>query len=289
MKKFAYAWILMVLLLTGCRQEESVYVAEEELVTLNYRISPQNDGQARSVSEQTLVVNKLRCEIYEVTVNDNDTLYTLIRTDIIDKNVDISQSYFTYSVSLFKNVEYRIVFWAYYQSPENKVYYEWDESLGLRAITVNSSFREESAGVYEDAFTAVVKKEKNKLIESLVNVKLTRPMGLVSVSTTKERWDKFLEKNKVPSTSKLVLTGFYDKYDALLRQWSSTGSEKIEYHSVASSSDYVLANELVFANGNSRCDIYIYDDSLSPLQIYTCTLWAFPIETNKRTNVKPEE
>lgn len=290
MKKNLYYIICIVtsLFLSGCQQDSCLPDKDGEVVTLNYILSP-DDVHSRNGVVGELVVNKLRCEIYEVDVVDNDTLYKRIRTDIRDKNTDVSQSYFTYSVSLFKDVEYRIVFWAYYQSPDHKVYYELDSDEGLRGVTVNAAFREESAGIYEDAFTAVAAKKKGQLIKSLVNVELSRPMGLVDVNTTKERWEQSVEKGRVPSTSILVLTGFSDKYDALTKKWSHSGSDKVEYYSVVSASNYSLVNELVFANGNSRCDIYVYDNSLPPLQIYTCTLWSFPIDTNKRTHVRPEE
>ena len=272
MKKLTYAIALSSLLLAGCSQDEGIVENKGELVTLNYNVSLGNGVQSRATGD--LAVNKLLCAVFEDGVE--------LKREVIE----VTNGTATYQPALFKNIEYKIVFWAYYEN-NGKSCYDIDE---LKNITINENY---DNGVFaedakKDAFTAVeTVKVTGNAVES--SVTLTRPFAQINVNTTETDWVNAGKLGSTPTSSKITLTGTgcATIYDAFNETWSGS-AQNYTFHSVPSVDGYCLVSEYVFANGTGTCTIEVYSgDPNQPKMIYKKEIPSFPIEANKRTNVTP--
>ena len=270
MKKLTYAIALSSLLLAGCSQDEGIMESKGELVTLNYNVSLGNDVQSRAAGD--LAVNKLLCAVFENGVE--------LKREVIE----VTNGTATYKPALFKNIEYKIVFWAYYKNQNDSCY----NTADLKNITINDNY---DNGVFaddakKDAFTAIeTVTVTGNAVESTVT--LTRPFAQINVNTTEIDWNNAEELGSTPTSSKITLTGCATTYDAFNKTWSGS-AQNYTFYSVPSVDGYCLASEYVFANGTGTCTIEVYDNATPAKMIYSKEISSFPIEANKRTNVTSE-
>lgn len=307
MKKLTYAIALSTLLLAGCSQEDGIMESKGELVTLNYNINLNDGVQSRAGNEQ-VVVNKLYCAIYEVEnkkIDGNEkTYYNYVRTDKVDANFNNTV---TYTPALFKNLEYKIIFWAQYEETGKDPYYNLSDNAGnntLLAITVNNNA--DVTNVYnsfpqKDAFTAISGKAKGSITASNGgSVTLTRPFSQVNVYTLEDDWTQAVALNRIP-TSSTIMINCQTTYNAMTQEWegnaidleiTSTPSydQKFTYTNGTddTSDDWnccTLFSEYVFAScgDNVNCYLKIFDNVSTP--ICEEEIPNFPLLINKRTNV----
>lgn len=269
------ALALGAMILTGCSQDDELNNAEQALVT--YNVSVGTDAQTRAGGEPALAVNKMICAVFENG--------TELRRDIVD--VD-AQGKATYTPALFKNIDYKIVFWAYYTDGTDVCY----DMTNLNAIKVNENF---DKGVFEtdankDAYTAVEEINLSTTTVSEKSVTLGRPFAQVNVLTTTADWDNAVELKSTPTSTTLTLSGYSDVYNALTGTWSGDASslslnaapDTVTY-SIGTAQYYFLASEYVFGNGNATCNIVVKDNNSK--EIYTKQVNDMPLNVNTRTNM----
>ena len=269
MRKLTYAIASIAFLLAGCSQEESIMENKGELVTLNYNISLKDGVQSRADGETTVEVNKLLCAIFENG------------TELKREFVNVTNGTAEYKPALFKNIEYHIVFWAYYDNNGISCY----DVTDLKNIKINTNYDKDvfANDAKKDAFTAVdvVKVIANPIQES---VNLTRPFAQINVYTTETDWNNAVALNGTPIYSKITVSGYANQYNALNKEWSGTSGEDYTFTSTVSKDDnYSLASEYIFANGTAACTIQVFAEG--DKEIFTKEITNFPIDANKRTNV----
>jgi len=269
MRKLTYAIASIAFLLAGCSQEESIMENKGEQVTLNYNISLKDGVQSRAGSETTVEVNKLLCAIFENG------------TELKREVVDVTNGTAEYKPTLFKNIEYHIVFWAYYESDGTSCY----DVSNLKNIKINTNYDKDvfANDAKKDAFTAVdVVKVTANPIQASVN--LTRPFAQINVYTTETDWNNAVALGGEPKYSKITVSGYANQYNALSEKWSGTSEEDYTFTSTVSKDDnYSLASEYIFANGTAACTIQVFAEG--DKEIFTKEITNFPIDANKRTNV----
>jgi len=274
MRKLTYAIASIAFLLAGCSQEESIMENKGELVTLNYNINLNDGVQSRAGGETTgYGVNNLLCLVFEKGGT------TALKREV----VEVTSGTIQYTPVLFKNIEYRIVFWAYHKNGSDSCYTITDQA----SVTTNENYDKNhfANDLYKNAFTAV---DDVKIVNdaSPTSVTLTRPFGQINVYTTKSDWDNAKALGSTPTTSTLTLTGYQTTYDAFNQKWID-GETSLTLTSTPSETNYCLASEYVFANGNKKCGVEVKDQNSK--SIYSYTIESLPIGKNQRTNIKPEE
>lgn len=292
MRKLTYALALSTFLLAGCSQDEGIMENKGELVTLNYNVSLGSGVQSRA-DESDLAVNKLLCAVYEVSTDGTS------KEEVKRDFVSITNGSATYSPQLFSNVNYKIVFWAYYEDADAT-----DESKktcfnleNMEAITIISdnydkgSFEENK---YKDAYTGTheISLTVNKQTPSIT---LTRPFGMVKVLTSKEDFDAAKALGSTPATGSLNIGSCSKTFDAYKQNWIDDSEGIVQLETTVSTTTvtynekecYVLANEYVFANGTVTTTNVQVKDSNSKT-IYNSTIPNMPLGVNMRTNLYNE-
>ena len=278
MKKLTYAIALSTLLLAGCSQEDGIMESKGELVTLNYNISLTDGVQSRAGEGVDHGVNKLLCMVFE-----KDSTEVLKRQVVDFDNEGKAQ----YTPVLFKNIKYRIVFWAYHKNGNDSCYNVTNKAI----VTTNEKYDMEcfANDLHKNAYSAY---DDVQIIDNAMSIKviLTRPFGQINVYTTEQDWKNALGLQSIPSSSSLTLSGFSTQFNALNQEWVDEGCEAFELNSTVSyENNYCLASEYVFANGNGNCQIKVKDQNPNPKEIYNYTVSNFPIGKNQRTNIKPAD
>lgn len=290
MRKLTYALALSTFLLAGCSQDEGIMENKGELVTLNYNVSLGNGVQSRASDE--LAVNKLLCAVYEVTTDGTS------KTEVKRDFVSITNGSATYSPKLFSNVNYKIVFWAYYEvetaTEESKK--TCFDLTNMEAITINDNYDKDVfvENKYKDAYTGAhpISLTETKQTPSIT---LTRPFGMVKVLTSKTDFEAATELGSTPATGSLNIGSCSKKFDAYNQNWTDDNKGNVLLETTVSNSTvtyqekecYVLANEYVFANGTvTTTNVQVKDNSGKT--IYNSTISNMPLGVNMRTNLYNE-
>ncbi len=282
MKKFYYILFLLLPLLAmvGCT-DESLYDEDPEsaTATLSYQISIDDDLDSRAIGDGAKV-NELKVGIFQDGVHiDTQTI-----TDKVNGK-------FPVELTLLKDLEYTIVFWA--QAKDNGIYTLNEETF---QVSIDYDKYNDISLVGTEAFEAfyatdVVKLGNNKTLTK--GVDLTRPFAQLNIAAKEE--EVF---NKVKSTSLTIenvytdinlLTGLpvgeaakktlsfeYSDEDASQKQKIEIGEE--DYYYVASA--YLLAPEKVKLTGS------LYDGNDDVVKSFD-----FPevtLKPNHRTNIYGE-
>lgn len=274
MKKLTYAIALSTLLLAGCSQEDGIMESKGELVTLNYNISLTDGVQSRAGVDHG--VNMLLCMVFEKGGTEE------LKRQVVEFNNDGKAQY---TPVLFKNIEYRIVFWAYHKNGNDSCYNVTNNAI----VTTNEKYDKEyfANDLYKNAYSAY---DDVQIIDNATptTVTLTRPFGQINVYTTQQDWMNAIGLQSIPSSSSLTLSNFSTKFNAFNQEWVNEACEAFELNSTVSyDNNYCLASEYVFAKGNGNCQIKVKDGNYK--EIYNYTVINFPIEKNQRTNIKPAE
>lgn len=273
MKKLTYAIALSTLLLAGCSQEDGIMESKGELVTLNYNISLTDGVQSRAGEGVDHGVNKLLCMVFEKDGTEE------LKRQVVEFDNDGKARY---TPVLFKNIEYRIVFWAYHKNGNDSCYNVTTSAI----VTTNEKYDKEyfENDLYKNAYSAY---DDVQIIDNAMptTVTLTRPFGQINVYTTEQDWMNALGLQSIPSSSSLTLSGFSTQFNAFNQEWVDEECEAFELNSTVSDNNYCLACEYVFAKGNGNCLIKVKDGNNK--EIYNYTVVNFPIEKNQRTNIKP--
>lgn len=306
MKKLTYVIALCAFLLAGCSQDEAIVENKGELVTLNYKVSLGKDIQSRNTtgddassegnsSEGTttegttpsLAVNKLLCVVYE-SGKDAEVFREIVD---VDNNGNAK-----FEPQLFTTIDYRIVFWAYYDSAEDGA--DFFDLTNFPQIKVSENYYTTSSEpVYKDAFTFA---EDVNLSEGKGGnaVTLTRPFTQVTLLTSVEDYVTVSNEDDdhlyTPEKCKLEITSCLSVYDAKTGTWRS--GDDISVTSAISTEEtktidgvdyYYLANEYIFAgNGNVKCTITVL--SADDTTIYSNSVENVPLSANKSTNMYNE-
>lgn len=171
MKKFAYAWILMVLLLAGCRQEESVYVAEEdETITVNYEVEIGDGTDSRVIGDGSRV-DQLVVGIFR----DGSLVTTLTFADDADGTKD--GKFQNIAIPMMRTETYDLAFWA--QKNGNGIY---DINEDNFQVNINYAAYNEKLQEVEnyDAFSGK-KLGVSAANPGAKNITLTRPFAQLNV------------------------------------------------------------------------------------------------------------
>ena len=304
MRKLTYAIALSTLLLAGCSQDEGIMESKGELVTLNYKVSLGKDVQSRNTtgegtssegtssegttSEGTategttpaLAVNKLLCVVYE---GDKEVLRQIVAVDAEGKA--------TFEPKLFTTIDYRIVFWAYYDSAEDGA--DFFDLTNFPQIKVsNDYYTTEMANVYKDAFTATIPVNLSKN-EGITDPTLTRPFAQVTLLTSVEDYENTTLSNDhllTPSTCTLTISNCNSVYDAKSGNWDTSSTISVtsnvsttETKTIGEVGYYYLANEYIFAGGqNVTCGIEVKSNDTT---IYSNSVDNVPLTGNLSTNM----
>lgn len=278
MKKITYAIALSTLMLAGCSQDEGMMENKGELVTLNYNVSLGNSVQSRAGED--LAVNKLLCVIFEKETG----------TEVKREVVEVTNGTATYTPKLFTNIDYKIVFWAYYAIDENSCF----DLSDVKEIKINDKFDKDEfvENKCKDAYTAAheIKLSKENQTPSIT---LTRPFGMVNVYTSKADYDAAVAIGSTPTSGTITIGNYSKTYNAYEQKWSTTSDEEITLETNVSTTPvqfdgteyYSLACEYVFANGTATTNLQIKDNSTDPKVIYKSSIDNMPIGENARTNL----
>lgn len=303
MRKLTYAIALSTLLLAGCSQDEGIMESKGELVTLNYKVSLGKDVQSRNTTGEgtssegtssegttsegtttegttpTLVVNKLLCVVYE---GDKEVLRQIVAVDAEGKA--------TFEPQLFTTIDYRIVFWAYYDSAEDGA--DFFDLTNFPKIEVSYDYyTTTSKPVYKDAFTFAedVNLSKGKGGNA---VTLTRPFTQVTLLTSVADYNNADAATHLSAPNKcvLIISSCLSVYDAKTGQWEA-GDDISVTSAVATDATktidgveyYYLANEYIFAGGqNVTCGIEVKSNDTT---IYSNSVDNVPLTGNLSTNM----
>ena len=285
MRKLTYVIAMMALLLTGCSQDESVMENKGELVTLNYNVSLGSGVQSRNGTASDLAINKLLCVVFE---NGEE-----VKRDI----VSVENGTANYSPKLFSNIEYKIVFWAYYDStPNDADINSCFDMADVSAIKTNTNYNAEgfTEDKHKDAYTEVHTVTLNGETQS-PKVSLTRPFAQLNVLSTKADYHNAESLGSTPTTCTVKISGFANEYNALSKQWGGTATETTLTSQVSKTTVtinekvyYYYASEYVFGNGTATTGtVTVFDQNEK--QLYKSEeLPSIPLGANQRTNLSNE-
>ena len=279
MKKLVYIFTLCTILLSACSQDEAIMENKGELVTLHYDVAIMDDALSRTSSEE-VVVNKLLCVIFE---GDDE-----VKREIIEKDSD---GKFRFSPKLFGNVEYHVVFWAYYSADNTSCFNMTDVS----SICINDYYGKGNfqANKYKDAFTAV---DVIKLAESSMNTSITlrRPFAKLNVLLSKKHTDEYKSQSgKELETCHIVLNGCKNTFNALSQTWldgtvTLTIDSDVKKASTVYYEGYTYyesVGEYLFANGNLQGGSLMIDNEDGEVIYGNTKLQDIPFDANKETNI----
>lgn len=300
MKKLTYAIALSSLLLAGCSQDEGIMESKGELVTMNYNLSLGNTSQSRGEGEQQITsirVNKLMCAVYEIKKGEDDSTetYEWKYTQSVYDNDYSDGIKFSYSPMLLNNIDYKIVFFACYETSGESpnTYFMFDANKTLQSIKADISNTTEAFknNAYKDAFVGCdeVRKGTSK---NEGKITLKRPFPQVNVLTSKQDYDDAASIDKVPTSCSITFSKILDTYNALNNSWSN----EITYNltSIVNAENkvtningidyYFLCNKYLFGStvANITCQISIKSGED---EIYNSGEIAnFPLGSNQSTN-----
>lgn len=273
MRELIYAFALCIIFLTGCSQDEAMMENKGELVTLNYDVSLADDVLSRTSSEE-VVVNQLLCVVYE---GDK-----VIKREIVELGND---GKFRFSPVLFGNVEYHVVFWAYYSTNNASCF----DMTDVTSIRTNDNYGKGNfrANKYRDAFTNV---DVIKMADSPMNTSITlsRPFAKLNILVA----ENDLENIKGGSCH-VVLEGCTDTFNALEQKWTGEATSQNLYPAIQIGKEveyggykyHNTVSEYVFANGTlTGGSIVIYDKNGEAIYGNT-KLETIPFDPNKETNI----
>ena len=277
MKKFAYAWILMVLLLAGCRQEESVYVAEEDdTITVNYEVEIGDGTDSRGIGDGSRV-DQLVVGIFR----DGSLVTTLTFADDADGTKD--GKFQNIAIPMMRTETYDLAFWA--QKNGNGIYVINEENF---QVYINYAAYNEKLQEVEnyDAFSG------NKLGVSAANpgaknITLTRPfaqlnVGLKNESDVKKATMKVMGVPLVYSP----LSGLSSETTTVDFEFSDfTGMDNDKLGT--EEGDYIyLASAYLLPVTSTQVEIQIHSKSSSSVKIWSFE--AISLIANRRTNLVGE-
>lgn len=280
MRKLTCAIALSTLLLAGCSQDEGIMESKGELVTLNYNVSLGNGVQSRADAND-LAVNKLLCVIFESATG------TEVKRDIVDKN---NEGNFIYSPQLFSNIEYKIVFWAYYANNNGESCFNLTD---VKAIKTNDKYDKGDfeGNQYKDAYTNVHVVTLTKQNQT-PSITLNRPFSMVNVLTSEADYAAAVAMGSTPTTGTINIGSCSKTFNAYTQEWASTDDGSIQLNTSVTAQSvqynnqtcYSLASEYVFGNGNvSTTNIQVKD--ATGKVIYNSTISDMPLTKNTRTNL----
>lgn len=288
MRKLTYVTALIVLLLTGCSRKEGIMENKGELVTLNYNVSLVDGVQSRNGENSTVAANRLACAVYEMTIGENGEKYfSWKKTEFAIKNDNQS---FTYSPQLFNNVNYKIVFWAYYQGGDLQnptVCYDLSDFSAIKAndnyTTVGNAEREAFTST-DEIINGVSRKEGL--------VVLSRPYSQVNVLSTKNDYNNAVNLGKRPTACEITLVGFSNTYNALKGEWVENAtsthivlSSSIPDYSNSTEETVPYASEYVFGYGTGICVVQIKAGNEVIYNPVGEGIPSFPLGINQRINL----
>ena len=275
MKKLTYAIALSSLLLAGCSQDEGIMESKGELVTLNYNVSLGNNVQSRADASSELAVNNLLCVVFEKKTGNE------VKRD----KVPVTNGSASYSPKLFSNINYRIVFWAYYADNEGNSCFNLAD---VKAIQINNEKYDKENFIenkFKDAYTAYHDVTLTKENQT-PSITLTRPFGMVNIYTSKTDYEAAVAMGSTPKTGTINIGSCSKTFNAYTQEWvggndTEVSSEEVTFNGESS---YCLASEYVFANGTvTTTNIQVKDES--PKVIYNSTISDMPLGANIRTNL----
>ena len=285
MKKLTYAIALSSLLLAGCSQEEGIMESTGELVTLNYNVSLGNNVQSRADASQELAVNNLLCVVFEKETGN----------EVKREKVPVTNGSASYSPKLFSNINYRIVFWAYYEDNDDNSCFKFED---VKAIQINEKYDKGNfiENKFKDAYTAYHDVTLTKENQTPY-ITLTRPFGMVNIYTSKADYDAAVEMGSTPTSGTLTIGNCSKTFDAYNQQWLTTSDGNIVLNTSVSATPVTynniddcinLASEYVFGYGTvATTQISVIDHSNKT--IYQSSIENMPLGVNTRTNLYNEK
>lgn len=277
MKKFAYAWILMVLLLAGCRQEESVYVAEEDdTITVNYEVEIGDGTDSRGIGDGSRV-DQLVVGIFR----DGSLVTTLTFADDADGTKD--GKFQNIAIPMMRTETYDLAFWA--QKNGNGIYVINEENF---QVYINYAAYNEKLQEVEnyDAFSGK-KLGVSAANPGAKNITLTRPFAQLNVGLKNESDVK-------KATMKVV--GVPLVYSPLSGLSSETTTVDFEFSDFTGmdndklgteEGDYIyLASAYLLPVTSTQVEIQIHSKSSSSVKIWSFE--AISLIANRRTNLVGE-
>ena len=277
MKKFAYAWILMVLLLAGCRQEESVYVAEEDdTITVNYEVEIGDGTDSRGIGDGSRV-DQLVVGIFR----DGSLVTTLTFADDADGTKD--GKFQNIAIPMMRTETYDLAFWA--QKNGNGIY---AINEGNFQVNINYAAYNEKLQEVEnyDAFSGK-KLGVSAANPGAKNITLTRPFAQLNVGLKNESDVK-------KATMKVV--GVPLVYSPLSGLSSETTTVDFEFSDFTGmdndklgteEGDYIyLASAYLLPVTSTQVEIQIHSKSSSSVKIWSFE--AISLIANRRTNLVGE-
>lgn len=226
MKKFYYILFLLIptLAFVGCT-DESFYEdssSESPMGKLSYRISLDDEMESRAIGDG-LSVNTLKVGIFQDE--------TLISEKEIKRGED--GKFMVNDITLLKNLEYQIVFWAY---AENNGIYQIDEDFNL---TIDYTKYNDVSLKGTEIFDAFYKLEKVTLTgnDQNIDIELIRPFAQLNIAAKEQ--DVF---DKVKKSSFTI-----DKvYTKLNLRTGETESEESVNLSFIYSDDDIKENQSIY-------------------------------------------
>lgn len=174
MKKFAYACIMVALLLAGCQQDESVFVAEDdEVVMVDYQVEINDGPQGRAIGDGNQI-DELVVGIFR----DDQLLTKLTFRDDADGVKD--GKFHNIAIPMMKLETYDLVFWA--QKAGNGIY-RIDDSFNVAVDYAKYTYVSLFQVSGFEAFTA--KREKVSVGNpGKKGIKLVRPFAQLNVASS---------------------------------------------------------------------------------------------------------
>ena len=231
MKKFNYLLlaVMTILFAASCSQDETLSVESGDASTVTFTVDvPESGPQSRAIGDGTQAT-QLIYSVYDVDGN----LLEVLGTDGNQKTETVTGYPHTVSISLAKDQEYQIAFWA--QDPNCNAYTTTD--LKIITIDYNGLNNDES----RDAF---YHSQEFKVDGSTIPVTLTRPFAQLNVGTAD--YAKATTSGLEIKFSKVTIKQAASKINLLTGKTSEPVDVEFAYNEIPSETEVLNVNSVSY-------------------------------------------